>query len=360
MTPTQAAQRVVEVASRPNGTEQDLQPLAQAFFDSLGGTPQEAAEAGVRELSRGIVAAADGGRAALVALMCGALVESGADPSLIDGPLFERLRSAAPRARRFHEAAAAGIPDDAEDRDERLEAARRRLALAMPAEAEAWVLLEKLFPPVIAVLSVSPEARRREQALRPDLDPLAGDNRGAHWIAQMLRVLHEEPYLAIEPATGLGVAGRMSGVADNFQLNVLLMDALPRRGLLAFARRRVSAEAAAVARGEGPQQTEEILTGHWNLYAWTAVGADLSLPDPTDYATHVHWIWNEGTPADIPVFDGRRVIILGPPSYARTWRCQRLFDHLKAGLTVEQELGKADVRQWLQRFASADRSAAGG
>jgi hypothetical protein len=131
---------------------------------------------------------------------------------------------------------------------------------------------------------------------------------------------------------------------------MLLMDGFP-RGLLSAP--RVSASAAQVARGEGPQQTGEHLTGHWNLYGWTALTKKKTLPDPKDHGSQAHWVWNEGTPADIPSFEGTRVILLGPPSYERTWSSQRLFSRLPAELTVDRKLSGAEVDQWLDRMARA-------
>jgi hypothetical protein len=148
----------------------------------------------------------------------------------------------------------------------------------------------------------------------------------------------------------------MSGIADNFQLNVLLMDAFP-RGLL--SRRRVPEHAVRVARGEGAGKPGETVSGVWNLYAWTALGRDARLPDPGNFGMREHWIWNEGKPADIPVFEGHRVVLLGPPSYHRGWGLSRPFDRLKAELTVDKRMTKPDVRQWLDRMAAAPRPAGG-
>lgn len=54
----------------------------------------------------------------------------------------------------------------------------------------------------------------------------------------------------------------MSGIADNFQLHTLLMDAFPRGRLRG---RRIPARVAANARGEGPQALDDTVEGAWNL-----------------------------------------------------------------------------------------------
>jgi hypothetical protein len=157
--------------------------------------------------------------------------------------------------------------------------------------------------------------------------------------------------LAIEPQTTLGILGRISGVVDNFQLNVLLMDGFPKSGFL--ARRRVPQRVADVARGVGPQQTDDTVTGCWNLYTWKAIEPGFKLPDPKDYAASAHWIWNEGSPEDIPVFQGRRIILLGPASYPRSWQSLRMFDKLPAKLECERKLTKSESTDWLQRMVAA-------
>jgi hypothetical protein len=88
----------------------------------------------------------------------------------------------------------------------------------------------------------------------------------------------------------------MSGVADNFQLHTLVMDALPAdRPRLGRHRRRVSASAAAIARGAGPQQSDETIIGSWNLYTYRAL-RDGRLPPADDLSAKDSWIWNEGIP----------------------------------------------------------------
>ncbi len=87
----------------------------------------------------------------------------------------------------------------------------------------------------------------------------------AGWLRAMLSVLHEEPYIAIEPASRTGVVGQMSGIVENFQLNTLLMDEFPRD------EPRVSKAAVEVARGSGPQQIDEDVTGVWNLFTFGAL-----------------------------------------------------------------------------------------
>lgn len=140
----------------------------------------------------------------------------------------------------------------------------------------------------------------------------------------------------------------MTGIVDNFQLHTLLIDVFPLEGL--FPRRRIAKQIVDVANGHGPQQARDTIIGTWNLYNWTAVQANLKLPAPD---SSPHWIWGEGRPEDIPVFEGHRVVFLGPPSYTRSWRLQRTFLRLSAEIQRSRTLNKCEVTAWLQRMAAA-------
>ena len=198
-----------------------------------------------------------------------------------------------------------------------------------------------------------PSLAKRASAdhLRKVAHQISDYHEAGHWIHLILSVLHDEPFVAIEPENGVGIVGRFSGIVDNFQLHVLLMDALPHKGL--FSRRRVSKSAAATARGEGPQCTNDTVTGAWNLYSWQGIGEGLVLSNSDELGASEHWIWNEGMPSDIPLFEKRRAILLGPASYQRQWRSQRMFDGLFAQLEVERELTNEETQQWLSRMLSA-------
>src|SRR5438105_6480631 len=135
----EAAQRVVDVANDANAGKQRLVAAGQELFNLLArASPDQAAQA-LTILSQGIESA-NAEQAALVALMCGTLVERGAPPGGMEAPLLRRLLGVTAQARRFYDACKAEIPDDAEDRDERFENARQQKAAALPAEAAAWEL----------------------------------------------------------------------------------------------------------------------------------------------------------------------------------------------------------------------------
>jgi hypothetical protein len=206
--------------------------------------------------------------------------------------------------------------------------------------------LEARWYEVIELCSVDPAARAALADLQPRAAELGDECDGAGWIATMLQVLHEAPFVAVEWDTRLGIAGRMSGISENFQLHTLLMDEFPQRGFR--RKRRVSPEIAANARGEGEQALGADVLGAWNLYTYEAV-LNGQLPDSSDQSMWATWIWNEGTPADIPELDGHRVIVLGPPPYSRGWQAQRTFARLPASLDAHR-LSRTEVDAWFAKL----------
>lgn len=334
-------------------TDADLNAAAQIFFKAAGRASPTDVNAALAALA-GSVRELDTPRAAFAGLVCGTLIEQGCDPAPLAGPLTERLTTLLESSVALAEACRARLPknpDEKKDADQIFGELRRHLAVSMPEQNAAWDALQQFWKPAIAVFSVNPPARAAARALRDPAAKIADHHEAGHWLRLMLSVLDDEPILVIEPKTLLGMLGRISGVVENFQLNVLIMDAFPNPGW--FARRRVPKRVADVARGVGPQQSSDNVTGVWNLYTWKAIGPDFRLPDAQDYGGAGTWIWNEGMPEDTPVFEGRRVILLGPASYQRFWRSQRMFDKLPAKLEIERQLTKSEAKDWLGRMIAA-------
>jgi hypothetical protein len=297
----------------------------------------------------------DSSRAIYLASVCGAMVERGCEPAILAGTLLPLIEALLRPSVALVRACGSQLPDtqddDKEDPWDRFAKVLERVAPTMQSEYKAWQSLQGFWPAAIAVFSLSDKACASAQHLRPLAAEIAEYHEAGNWFSAILGVLHREPILVIEPKTMLGITGTISGIVDNFQLNMLLMDQFPASGF--FKSRRISRQAADVARGIGPQQSEEAITGAWNLYTWQAIEPGLKLPDPKDMLTTTHWVWNEGNPGDISVLDGHRVVLLGPPSYERGWRAQRTFAHLPATLEIDSQLTKTEVREWLERMLAA-------
>jgi hypothetical protein len=332
----------------------------------------------------------------LVALNCGSLVENGGDPS-IAGPVllaklprlnetatefYSRCRALAEADRAFLDEVRAEAIDPSEEAGEDREWTPADLVAEHVAN-EGWEKLADRYGPAIyqghptAVLGhMSEEVFRlgliahlsRSKALRaaararPELlaQTQAADAAAGlpySFLTTMLRVLDDELLTVIHVGQRKGFDVRIAGLADNFQLHVLLAGALigkPSDGWLDGERPSPRAVAECRDRPVGKAGGANV-TGAFNLLNWTALQPDGTLANGSSEDPDVHWIWNEGCPADIVPFEGRRVVLLGPPPYSRHWRAGRQFDGMTGELEVERKLSTAEVAAWLARLQAAGR-----
>jgi hypothetical protein len=130
----------------------------------------------------------------------------------------------------------------------------------------------------------------------------------------------------------------MSGVGDNFQLHTLLADRPigdPARGLLAADRPAPAWVAAATT--EPPRLT----AGNFILRRFRLFDATGSYVDPG------------GRPADIPLLEGARVIVLHPPLGDFGWTCGRTYEHMTPALTLDHVMTAGEADAWRARVAPA-------
>lgn len=348
------ARELLDALGGKSSAETRADGLIQMLVGSIGGAEPAAAREALATLASGLYSL-DPEPAGVASRVVGAIVESGHDPRPARPAMLAALQQTLPVCAAIADQARAeiGQPPEHLDEDEADEWLAEREAQALneaarrrPAAAIAWQRLHEVWPGAIALFSVDPEARAEAQDLAAIAERIEDVHAAAGWLRAMLTVLHDEPYVAIEPESRTAVSGRISGIVENFQLSTLLMAAFPRDEPL------VSEAAVAVARGEGPQQIEETVTGAWNLFTFEALQPGGKLPDAADVSQSHTWIWNEGIPADIPLLDGHRVILLGAAPHSRRWQAQRMFLKLPARLTADV-LAEDVVEGWLERIEAA-------
>jgi hypothetical protein len=67
------------------------------------------------------------------------------------------------------------------------------------------------------------------------------------------------------------------------------------------------------------------------------------------------WVWNEGRPADIPPFEGTRVVVAGSETVRRNWNIQRTVEAPPADVRLGRELCEPEVRALVRRLEQAVR-----
>jgi len=323
------------VAARDGGRTE------RAFGATMSGlqsaTDAECAPAGPR-LAALLPAFPPTGPRPMLATMAGFCVEHGADPAACAQPVLDGthrdLLDALEFARRWAATGEAG--DELPDADEEIidDALLARLggeeheALRL---ALAWCSVEQWQPPALAVLCRSAAVRRQHaSALLPacrDLEAL--DRHDLKCLAYALAILDDEPLVVLHRPTGTGFEVRIGGIGDNFQLHTLLAHVLVGGGHVPGT--APSAESVRLATEPEPAQGRS---------GAAATGVfELLTPDGQQ-------IWNEGLPDDIPVVEGRRLLVLDEPLYQRSWNADRFFPMLPGTAELTRVLSADEARTW--------------
>ncbi|MFC5909928.1 hypothetical protein [Streptacidiphilus monticola] len=323
----------------------------EAAFNALGRTLQqsgdeESAAAGPR-LAALIPGFPPTGPRAVLAVMSGACVERGADAAACAEPILDgalnALRDAARFADLWRGSATADLPAPDEMNDAVIEGFAEAAQLH-PMDALvlalAWIYLDEWQMAALAVLSRGDAVRRglgeRRTELLAAVETVAAlDVHDLKCLAYALLVLDDEPLVVLHRPTGTGYRVRISGIGDNFQLHTLLAHALIGGGHLPG--KPPAAEVVAVSLDrELPEGARLDTEGAFNLVS----------PDGS-------WIWNEGTPSDIPVVDGVRLLVLDPPPYPRGWNAGRFFPNMPASLALEAVLPPTEAADWFAHVKPA-------
>ncbi|MFD7450428.1 hypothetical protein [Kitasatospora sp. NPDC059827] len=278
-----------------------------------------------------------------LAMVVGACVESGADPVACAGPVLAGLRGALTGAQRLveHWARTGGGPLPDQEADDPAEAHAR---IEDPEHLDPWHahlavvawwtlhLWQQAARAVYAHPSVRTEARASgvTEVLLELFDRYGGERHDVKGLTHLALVLDDEPLLVLDRPTGTGYLLRMSGLSDTFQLHTLLADVLIGGGHLPGLPQ--DPEVVALARTAVLDGRRLTATGAFNLVA----------PDGS-------WLWNEGTPSDVPLLDGVRTLVLEPLPYARSWSAGRFLQEVPGDLRLERVLDPAEAARRLAR-----------
>jgi hypothetical protein len=326
----------------------------EAFSSALSSVGVKARRSDVEELSAAALVLAPAvagvplGYGSQLAVLAGGLIELGADPDTVLEPLTERICDGLERAARFpalwqQVTGGTELPNPSDE--SLIPAVLARLAATAHQHgldprtasgvAEGWFAADDWVPGLLVPL----QHQHIRQAL-PHRERLlvaaqtAGEFFGAtSWLPGLLLVLDGEPVIVLHRPSGLGYRLTIGGIGDNFQLHTLLAATLigdETRGMLPGV---PPAPDWVTAATEGAPQVDGGIAGQFNLVDG-----------------YGEWIWGEGRPADIPLLDGARVVVLDPPSYPRTWNVGRTYPLMRPTIRLDRRLSPAEVAGWLDRI----------
>lgn len=330
----------------------------ERFFTAMQGmaraTPEASREEVQAELARlvPVLEQIPFGMGGDLAQLAGSMADYGTDPAVVFPVLVGRATEAMEQAARFqqlHGEAFAEVPDA--DDPAQIEATLERFvggaAKRGMTEQDASMLVQAWFcggqwvQPVLYlsqrkdVRTMPPERSRLIAAIEPMRERIGI----ANWLYGLLQVLDDEPLIVLHRASGRGFRVTISGIGDNFQLHTLLAAAL------------IGDEAQGMLPGERPSDAEIAAASDGeNLEPSGGIRGNFNLVD-----AYGEWIWNEGRPADIPVLEGMRVVVIDPPPYERTWNAGRVYPLMPPTLTVHGPLPADEAARWLSLVKPPER-----
>ena len=229
-----------------------------------------------------------------------------------------------------------------------------------PAAEGSLETLEAWLAPTVATWSRDRDTLRRAQQserLRAHVATLAGRSEAAWWLARLLVVCIDAPFVVLVPELQEAWALRLDGCVDNSQFLVLLSaalsDPLRRLGVDAPA----PAALLANARGEGPPQVAGSYGARFALYAWQAIDPESSRPVNGKFTWIAPggrgdiWLPGDYPPSHVTLLEERRVVALVVSTATRVIGGGRIFQGLAAGITDVRRLDEAEASRWTDPIA---------
>ncbi|MFN3202006.1 MAG: hypothetical protein ACE366_26610 [Bradymonadia bacterium] len=295
----------------------------------------------------------DPARAHFAALLCGALVEQGADPEPAAHLLAERLTLSVEAIDSAVKLMEALDPiDDAELHAAQVERRLEALREARPDVIHTWDHLDALCRAVVTVCSAFEPLRDDllgRDSLCARMDAARSFHKGLRDIMRLLEAPRRRPIRVVWERSVFEL--EITGVVDLFQLHVLLADALgggddeedeDEPPLM-------PASVVATAQGNGPQHTDETVDGVFDLYGWRALPEVLH----GHQVSHRFWLMHESALDAVPAFEGVPTLILAPASIVRAWKNVRYFERLAAGIDTLKPLPPAEAEALIDRIVQA-------
>lgn len=222
-----------------------------------------------------------------------------------------------------------------------------------PPTVEPFSSLSARIAAELSVMWQSVEVRRVARAtpgLRQVAAALAPVCSAAKELADLLLVPDDEVVTVLHPTLQLGFRLAVRGVADVGQFHVLLLDAASE--LLPVPRpmqRFVSA--ASVVNPPTVGGVSMVMEARFQMYGVGALRPGGVMPE--GFGGNDHWLWPHTAMASVPVCDGERIVLLGPPAYRATWEFTRRFPSLPAEARLLETLTPSQVAE---RVAILNRS----
>lgn len=297
--------------------------------------------------------------AGILALCSGTAVENGASPELLFQTLTKRLPQVLLSAKKLVDDVNEAFPQSEYDssKNENTEGAFVVGSTAVPrtwiqehvnADRDpvgAYNMLKEWCLPLISIATkhrIKLEELVAKKDLQDALLPLCPYQREVNFLFLLCSILLNEKLLFFHMPSRRAFSLTIDSVPGNFALHTLLASALC--DALNFT--GPATPVLECVRGTGPASCRIPSIGYWNLYTCNACGL---FPD-MDRSPKTDWIWNEGIPAHIPLFDNCRIVLAGENKIERSWNTKRTFEFLRPSVQLNFELSRQETEELLKRM----------
>lgn len=351
-----AVKHLVELATKGSKKEQrGLGDAVRAVLTAWKPKDTAGVKAAMRAIGKGVIAAEEGRGKQILLLALGAVVESGAPPELAWPAISHDLRDILDRATKYTQQCLDAcdefhIPDAVRD-------AGPEISKKNPKGAEAWEALASRCLSAVACLSRSSQLRKKEQASGAIIEATKGLYELVEevtFLSQIIRLIDDVPLLVIHPESRRGFRLAMNDCATNVEMYVLAMDAIvgdPAKGFIKGPRPGARALKVLHDPDHAPEKTPEVKVP-WHTVAWIGLGPDGALPASVP-DEHQNWVWLEGVPAEIPLFEGERVVLFTKPLMARTVEVEPAFEALYPRMKLKSKVSAPEVDRLLAKMGKA-------
>lgn len=347
------AQELAQILSNPYSSEDLINQTVEEYYEIINGTEDaDAVEASMQYLSE-IFSIDNLENATTASLICGALVENNYSAKYVTDNYINFFKNTMQKAMPFlkvckkeisklHASYARGEGDDEdyENDDEIVDRLKEELKDELKSEIQAFNALDKYYPCGTSIFSSDVQEFIKGKKQLSDVSDYALYSQAFFWLSKLFEVLFFEPVIVIDLNTKKGIKAEMSGIVDNFQLQIMLMGLKELNDTV-----ELNKEIVDVVTGYGPQSIDKTIVGKWNMCNWEHLKADDKKESHSE-----HWIWSEGNPSHISKFKEHRIILLDKPSYQRGLSVHRVFKNLIAEIHIKKELSQEEVEQLLKEL----------
>jgi hypothetical protein len=344
--------QIIDTAKKNRSTPQDIILILQKLSQMVKNFSKEELNWASLELIRAIPRL-NHLKAAIICSSAGMCIENGGDPRIIFDGLISRTEEMLSDG--YNLISTAVLLAKAQKKQP--QQLMGELALKDPKGGMALQTMGMITAPVAAVLSRSKELRddiKKKKQLLELFNQLAPMNPQVEYMRKISNVLDDEEFLVLHPKEQKGYRVKITGIASNHQLQVLLEDQIigdPNNGFVTGTRQPPEIVKLFIDQNSTRKQS---IQENFQLFNWSALQDDGTLPEGLGMTLKFQneFIWGEGIPLDIESIENLRIILLGNTSIRRSLGANRLFLGMDANLELIEILNPDQVNKWIDYILS--------